>query len=371
MFEDYSNLFDIKTIDKEKNFWLVRTKKGFFYDEYVNNEYIALGWNILDQNRYNKLKNDDDVQLLKEEIEMKYNTKQGTSIINKCDRFKNEMKKGDIVMIPSYHNTFLTFAVVDEYYEDEKGTYEKEIEVNKRIEDGVDYGTQIECPYKKRRKIKIIKTIEGERLNPNLYKVLASYHGISTINKYANFILSSIYNFYIWDGKLNFVINIEEKNGINAKYFSELIYYMSDILIMDSNDIKVYTQANVNSPGYIIESLITQTGDLSQYLRDNWLTILIIWGAISGVKIGPIELKSIPEVILKIHSHIRENKGIGLDNSIKEIDLENKRMDLDERKIKKLNEAREKIEEAASKLKVDTQASSNIIKVNFDKKYDE
>ena len=59
------------------------------------------------------------------------------------------------------------------------------------------------------------------------------------------------------------------------------------------------------------------------------------------------------------------------DNSIKEIDLENKKLDLEERKIQRLNEAKGKIEEAASNLKVNKQAGSNIIKVNFDQKGDE
>lgn len=379
------DLFDIKVIPNETNFWLVRTRQGFFYDEYVDSEYIALGWNMLDLNKIKELDNDDKIKLFKEELNQKYSTKQGSTIFNKCDRFINEMKNGDIIMMPSHHNNFLTFAVVEEYFEEKEATYEKEIEIDKRIKDGVDYGTKIECPYKKRRKIRVIKTVEGNRLNPNLYRVLASYHGISTINKYANFILSSVYNFYIWNNKLNFVINIEEKNGISAKYFSELIYYISDVLTIDTDEANVYTQANVNSPGDVIATLVTNTGDFAQYLKDNWLYVLVIWGAISGVKIGPISLNSIPETFMKIHSHIRENKKIKIENDNKEldseckkieienkkIDLEIKRMDLDERKIKKLNEAQEKINEATSNLNVDREASSNIIKVNFFRKDDE
>lgn len=382
---NFNDIFDMKIIQSEMNFWLVRTRKGFFYDEYVTNNYIALGWNTLDQNKLKELKTDDDIKLFKEELNEKYKTKQGSTICNKCDRFINEMKNGDIVMMPSYHNESLTFAVVGEYFEKEEFTYIKEIEVDKRIKDGIDYGTTVECPYKKRRTIKVIKTVEGCRLNPNLYRVLASYHGISTINKYANFILSSIYNFYVWENKLNFVINIEEKNGINAKFFSELIYYISEVLTIESENVNVYAQANINSPGDVIATLVTQTGDFAQYLKDNWLYILVIWGAISGVKIGPISLNSIPETIMKIHSHIRDDKKIEIENANKELDseckridienkkldLENKRMDLDERKIKKLNEAQEKINEATSNLNVNREASSNIIKVNFCGKDDE
>ncbi|EKN41271.1 hypothetical protein CFSAN001627_14298, partial [Clostridium botulinum CFSAN001627] len=223
-------------------------------------------------------------------------------------------------MMPSSHNEFLTFAIVGSYYEAKECTYEKEIEVDKRIEDGIDYGTKIECQYKKRRKIKVIKTIDGERLNLNLYKVLASYHGLSKINKYSNFILSSIYNFYVWDNKLNFVINIEKKEKIDAKYFSELIYYISDILTIE-NDAKVYTKANVNSPGDVISTIGNYASNWAQYLQSHWYYILIVWGAISGVKIGPITLNSIPETIIKISEHIRSKKGVELDNELKEIEL--------------------------------------------------
>lgn len=375
-----NDLLDIKIISNETNFWLIRTREGFFYDEYIENRFIALGWNILDSVKLKELDDDDKIKLFKEEINQKYKTKQGSTIFNKCDRFINEMKKGDIVMIPSCHNKFLTFAIIDNYFEENETTYAKELEVDKRIKDGIDYGTIVKCPYKKRRKINIIKTVEGNRLNPNLYRVLASYHGISMISKYANFVLSSIYNFYIWDNKLNFVINIEEENGINAKYFSELIYYISDILMIESDEVNVYTQANVNSPGDLITTLVTKTGDFAQYLKDNWLYILVIWGAISGVKIGPITLSSIPEIIMKVHTHIRDGKKIKIENDNKlldseckkidienkkielesnKLDLENKKIDLDERKLNRLMEAKEKINEATSKLKVDRNARSN------------
>ena len=39
------SLFNIPTIAEETNFWMIRAKKGFFFDEFLRNEYIAMGWN--------------------------------------------------------------------------------------------------------------------------------------------------------------------------------------------------------------------------------------------------------------------------------------------------------------------------------------
>lgn len=361
---------NIKYIDEDVNFWLVRTKKGFFYDEYIDSGYIALGWNILDNNKLDKINNDDDIKLCKEEIGKVYGTKETGAIYNKCERFINEMKTGDIVMIPSHHNKYLSFAEVGDYYEEEI-TYIKEIEVNKRIDEGEDFGTKINCPYKKRRKINVIKTIEGTRINPNLYKVLASYHGLSSINKYDSYILSSIYNFYFWKNKLNIVINIEKEKDIKARYFSELIYFTSELLDINEEGIDIYTKSNVNSPGDVVMTIVNNVSTWAQYLSSNCLWFILLWAAFSGAKIGPIELNSIPETIIKIRNHKTESKKADLDMKLKELEIEDKEIDLDIKKEKRVNEAINKIEKVVDKIEVDTESASKIIKVDFIKKDDE
>lgn len=39
--------YKIKIIDKETRFWMIRTKKGYFYNEFVSNNFIALAWNTI------------------------------------------------------------------------------------------------------------------------------------------------------------------------------------------------------------------------------------------------------------------------------------------------------------------------------------
>ena len=42
---EYLNNVVIPDIPIETNFWLIRTKSGYFYDEFVNEKFVALGWN--------------------------------------------------------------------------------------------------------------------------------------------------------------------------------------------------------------------------------------------------------------------------------------------------------------------------------------
>lgn len=36
-------MLNIPTISDTTNFWMVRTKRGFFFDEFLKEEYIAIG----------------------------------------------------------------------------------------------------------------------------------------------------------------------------------------------------------------------------------------------------------------------------------------------------------------------------------------
>ncbi|EHR0219544.1 hypothetical protein N2W49_000964 [Clostridium perfringens] len=328
---NYRDFLNVKDIKESTSFWLVRSKKGVFYDEYKNNNFIALGWNCIDAENIDEC-DEEKLEEIKGEIKRIYKTEQDTLIFNKCNRFINEMNEGDIVMVPSSHNNEILFAEVGKYYEVDFD-YVKEIEVINRIDSKKEYGTEIKCPYKKRREIKPIKIIKGERLNPNLFKVLASYHGISSINKYGDYILSSLYNLYTWKGNINTVINIEKKNDIGAKDFSELIYCITDTLSLKDNGLKITTKANVNSPGDVVitifDNIVKQSGQIS-------LLIFFIWAAISGVKIGKIDIPSIPDGILKIlkifdYKIEREAKKLDVEN--KKLDVENKKLDIENKKI--------------------------------------
>lgn len=366
---NYSEVLDIKNIKDSINFWLVRSKGGVFYDEFKREKYIALGWNYIDsKNIYES--SEEKLKNIKEEIERIYKNKQGGAIFNKCDRFINEMNEGDIVMVPSSENNEILFATVGAYYENNQD-YIHELEIINRIDSKEDYGIEIKCPYKKRRKIIPIKTIKGERLNPNLFRALTSYHGISNINKYSDFVLSSIYNLYVRNNKLNMVVNIEEKNGIDGYDFSSLIYNICKMAKISDHNVRVTTQANVNSPGDV-NNIIETANNIFDFIKDNWIGILIMYGAFCGIKIGPIQINSFIEFIIKSINAKKEidhkealTEGVLLDNKIKEFELEVKKSNWNDEKLRKAKEIANNIEKSATSLKVDKEASSRVIKVDF------
>lgn len=366
---EYSDFLNIVNIDENTNFWLVRTNGGIFYDDYKEEEFIALGWNYVDSNNVNE-KDEEKIKFIKEQLEILYDKKSGSTIFNKCIRFINEMEEGDIVMVPNRENEEIFFARVGEYYETTED-YGKEIEIIKRINAKEDFGITLNCPYKKRRKIEVIKVVKGIRLNPNLFRALASSHGISNINKYSDFVLSSIYNLYVRDNKLNMVVNIEQSSGIDGYYFSSLIYNICKMAKLSDESVKVTTQANINSPGDLI-NIIETADNIFDFIKENWIGILFVYGAFCGIKIGPIDMTSFIEFIFKIIKDKKEieredaeTKGVLIDNQMKSLELEIAKAKWDDEKLRRAIEIAEDIKISATNLKVDKEASNRVINVDF------
>ena len=110
------NYFNIPQIDKNTNFWMVRTKRGFFFDEFINQGFIAIGWNSIMKSMVSATMTKGQTERLKECIKKDYGeNKPGTSL-NKCVRFCHELKNGDIAVIVD--NGRIAFAYVGDYYED-------------------------------------------------------------------------------------------------------------------------------------------------------------------------------------------------------------------------------------------------------------
>lgn len=40
--------FSIPVIPDDTRFWMIRTQKGYFYDEFLAKKYVALAWNNID-----------------------------------------------------------------------------------------------------------------------------------------------------------------------------------------------------------------------------------------------------------------------------------------------------------------------------------
>lgn len=250
----YLTNFKIPDIPEDTNFWLIRTMSGYFYAEFVREEYVALGWNhITQEDSFNK----NNIELLKEQIKERYGDKRPGVSVNKCIRFIKEVKQGDYVLIPNAGGSEVTIGILGEYYEEDYD-YLKELIVIKKIENKEEEIGKIECPYRKRRKMKKILTISSERLGYKILKGMSSYHGLSDMNEYSIDILNCIYDCYTYKGDMRYSLNIAKQDPIKARELSKLMYGITELFCDLTEEDLVTVTINLNSPGKI--TVVLQKG---------------------------------------------------------------------------------------------------------------
>ncbi|OIS56041.1 hypothetical protein A4A32_01665 [Staphylococcus equorum] len=196
-----SHNLEIPNIPKKRKYWLFRTEGGSWYEEFTNEEFIAIGWNKLDKKEYCESVHKKSALRILDEYYPE--NKQQTLIINNIDKFYNKMNIGDIVILPSEGSQVLMFCEItgDVYNQNVSQTE-------------IDEGS---CPYIKRRKIKTIKSIGKRNLDLKLFKMLQSHHTISDINDYANEIDSSLHDFYVKGEKIIYSIKINKRTNLSAE----------------------------------------------------------------------------------------------------------------------------------------------------------
>jgi len=207
------SLFNISTIGKETNFWMVRAKRGFFFDEFLNNEFIAIGWNSVTKAMINPMLSKSQSDGIKEELKEIYGESRPGTALNKCIRFCYELKSGDIAVIVD--NNRIAFAYICDYYEDtsKRLSVEFEKEIHQQIEKANPNFDRFDCPYIKRRKIKVIKVLgENDAISPYLQTALArNWHSLSDLNDYAELVLSSCFDTFIFQDKLTITFRVRKK----------------------------------------------------------------------------------------------------------------------------------------------------------------
>lgn len=75
----------------DSNFWMIRTYQNKFFDEFVQDQYVAIGWNYITESNIGYT-SEEQAKELKEFIENTYKEKRPQAVLNKCDRFINEIK---------------------------------------------------------------------------------------------------------------------------------------------------------------------------------------------------------------------------------------------------------------------------------------
>lgn len=314
--QDVLKLFNevsIPEIDADTKFWLIRTNGGKFYKEFIINEYVALGWNRLTRETvFSK----SLMSSLKDEIKTLYGEGRPGNAINKCNRFINDIQEGDYALIPNEGSSEFAICRLGNYYEIERydSDYEKEELLKLRKE-------EINCPYRKRRKIKVLLTVSSKRLGLKLLKATSSYHGISSLNEYAEEILNCIYNCYIYKNNLNYAINIAKEEKIKMREFSQLMHSITELMceiVYDEDSISI--TSNINSPGKIVITL----KNISGIIKKKAVLLLVVYFMIFGGSGFGFEFEGAASKVLDI---VKEYKTLEISVEQEKEELEGKRLD--------------------------------------------
>ncbi len=321
--------FQVEIIPESTRFWMIRTQKGYFYNEFITRRFVAIAWNNIDERTD---LSEQSKEYLKDDIMMKFpEIKRPSTVINKCHNFIYEVQEGDILVIPGRGSRHITFALAGEYYEDSTKTVELEKAVIYRIKNKDVDIKDVSCPYKKRRKITLLRTIKSDDVNISLYRAISNYHGISNLDTYAYQILNELYNCYSYHEYTVLVYNIRKNTPIKPRELSRLIYGNTECLCSIISEDKLSTQMELHSPGDAIYML----KDVYEFARDNWTIIFGLLIFLGGGSALSFKVPGIIDIIKNIASSPEELRSKKLENDLKEVDIQSKRLEL----IKKLKDS--------------------------------
>lgn len=316
--------FNIPNINRNTRFWMFRTQKGFFFNEFINQGFVAIGWNSIVAKRIEGGLSKTLESALKQEIKEEYGENIPGTALNKCKKFCFEVKEGDIALISDRGK--IAFAEIGEYYEEENSKYTVEHEKTihndiRKARFGID---SFECPYIKRRKIKVIKILNeaaGDVVSPYLFKAIAvNRHSLSDLTEHAETILSSCFDIFTYENKTTLTVKVTKKDDIDAILFSEFVINVAEVLCVEDPQ-KVVVKSAIHSPGDFIFTV-----DIDKIIST--IPWLIVYLAIFGGKIKDIEFNSLIGSIKSIINLKHDKRKKELELEEKEVAIEKEREEI-------------------------------------------
>jgi len=244
----------IPVIEDEVNYWMVRTSGGKFYDQFLSNSKIAMGSDYITPENVIKFsaKREEFFKAISPVIQANTDSERPGLTASQFYRFYYEIKRNDIVIIPSESSQFLSIGrVVDD--KPEAYTFRSD-ESRQR------------CDHVHTRKVDWLTTKSRHAFNPNFISLLFSHNAIVDANDYKDFVNGVLYDFFIQDNTGHLVINVNTEESIKAKTLFYLFFELFDLTDdfysnqLSSNDINI--RINLNSPGKV-ELISKNLGKLS------------------------------------------------------------------------------------------------------------
>lgn len=268
----------IPVISAEKNYWLIRTQGGRYYNDYKSNGFIAINWDDVSIEDIENL----SVTELGRKVKLAYPDKRGHGrTANQLRIFSKLIKKSDTVIITSHSSNRLTIGEVLEDTPYIEIINEKTLEENNHL-----------CPFQKRKKVRWGPTYHKYEIDIELFRLLQhAQHTISSANEYADTIEGLTHNFFIRGNSAYLALRVKKDGKIPMFEFfpmgTEILNLAlefnqySKVIQLNIEDIE--TKVNVNSPGKI-------------KLKGTVVTITVIGMLLVGLAGGRFTIKT-PETL--------------------------------------------------------------------------
>lgn len=255
---DSDLLEQVPYVHRERNYWMVRTSSGNNYDNFINGNYIAIGWNEVTVSDLHQLNNAENSENLFDQIKKKIipdsttDSSEGnrgvesyqSRSLNQLLKFAYEIKRGDIVVIPSYNSDDLAFGEV--------------VSTPVLLSDTLTFPGDT-CSFYKRKRVRWLKrNVSRYSLEANLYKFIFAHQTINNISEYALYINNFLFDFYQIDNKYTLVLRLRSERAIGIKsmeeLYSDLVYFIDYFKPEENNDSdsEVTVKFDLQSPGTIV-----------------------------------------------------------------------------------------------------------------------
>jgi len=252
---------NIRVVDKQRNYWFIRTYGGTLYDDFFDRSFVGIGFNSIPMSLIKRATNkgDGNTEPLKTAIQTAYELKLGevTKAANQLIDFHQNVKIGDMIIMPSENSEEFAFGLIegDIYQSESKGTF--------KFRDGFE-------PFpEKRRKVKWLKTLNKSDLNGDFRNLIMSRSAITDANNYRDVIEGYLSSVYIREDKLYLTIQIEQEEDINAFAFSEflscLTYFYAEFCKENGEEYneELFLKIKVQSKGKVALQCLSIAGGLA------------------------------------------------------------------------------------------------------------
>lgn len=228
---------NLPQMDPKTRYWLVRGEGGNFYNDFIINNYIAIGWNEITVEEVEKNSYNSDLIRTKLILDNKLrddtkNRRSMGSAAKQMIKFQSSIRPEHIVMVPSVNSTRFVIGVV-------KGETYTEKESSKLMV----------CPYEKRRRVEWIGSFSREQADPLLQKIIYAAHTVSEITQYKSYINRAAFDTYVEGEKMHMTFHVKHEEGIDLDTLTNLLDSYNEINKALYPDQKVKVRLNLQSPG--------------------------------------------------------------------------------------------------------------------------